>query len=723
MELQSPLSVRKIVDPGGKLLSRWPLSGLFVCCFLTPLVWAEDAQTLQEVKVIGKRDDIAERRESSTQKVVLDRKEIEKLSAQNIGEVLGKLPGVEIKGDRPSARGMSRDSVNILVDGERQANGSLVVFGALGRMPAGELERVEILRGSSAEFGGASAVTVNLVLRKALPKRSTESRVGLGSRGGVTNYSLGWTENGGEGNFSWSIPVSLIWSNAPLNSSVDRQDWNALGTRTLWQQDRSDGAGYLGHHGITPRLTWKWGKDSLTVSPMLFYGGPTTRDTNTALSQYNAPATGTGLAFNGDRVSHENSLHRVLRLRVDGEKYLADSKLTGRAAANNSRRSSGLTRDVHDAFNVLTSFTESMSGVDSEINTALRWDKPVETHLLSLGAEYVKLNRDDQQIYGGGYIAQNNNVASSRDGIFWLQDDWTAQSSVTLTTGLRSERMALSADGLSQQHHAWLPSVAVRWEPADKWIVRSSLGAGLKMPKVDEISNAALRSLAANTPVEADRRGNPNLRPERSVNFEAVLERYLPDDVGVLGANLYIRTTRDFTERHVQLEGLRWVDRPYNEGDARHWGVELDGKLRTDRLGWKGATAKAHLTLPHAQVDDARLGMTRMARDTPRYLLSLGLDQGLPSLKSSYGVSLQHSSVSETLIPGEQRGYTQSRTQLDAFWLYQLNKEFKLRLAGQNLLAADNARQNTLTSAAGQWQVSNTDYGYRSVFLTLEGRW
>lgn len=690
---------------------------------LATISCAEEVQTLEEIKVTGKRDDVSERRESSTQKVVLDSKEIEKLSAQNISEVLGKLPGVELKGDKPSARGMSRDSVNILVDGERQANGSLVVFGALGRMPSGELERVEILRGSSAEFGGAAAVTVNLVLRKAVPKRFTESRAGIGSRGGVTNYQLGWTENGGDAGFSWSLPINLIWSNSPMNSSVDRQDWNALGVRTFWQQERLSGVTKLGHHGITPRLTWKWGSDSLTVSPMFFYGGPTTRDSNTALSQYAVPATGTGLAYNGDRISHENSLNQTLRLRVDGEKHLGDSKLTGRISATNSDRKSSVTRDVHDAFNVLTSFSENIRGIDNEYNTALRWDQPLGVHLLSLGAEYVKLSRDDKQNFSGGYVAQNHNVAASRDGTLWFQDDWTPQQSVTLTMGLRGESMGISADGVSQQHQALLPSVAVRWEPVDKWIVRTSLGAGMKMPKVDEISNAAIRSIAANTPVQADLRGNPNLRPERSVNFEAVLERYLPADVGVVGANLYVRSTRDFTERRVQLEGLRWVDRPYNEGDARHWGVELDGKLRTDKLGWKGATVKAHLTLPNAQVNDTRLGMTRMARDTPRYILSVGLDQSVPSLKSSYGVSVQHSALSETLIPGEQRGYTKAATKLDAFWLYQIDKEFKFRVAGQNLLAADNARQNTLTSAGNQWQVSNTDYGYRSVMFTLEGRW
>ncbi|MFH0933933.1 MAG: TonB-dependent receptor, partial [Pseudomonadota bacterium] len=264
---------------------------------------------------------------------------------------------------------------------------------------------------------------------------------------------------------------------------------------------------------------------------------------------------------------------------------------------------------------------------------------------------------------------------------------------------------------------------AIRMEPADKWVVRSSLGAGLKMPKLGEISNAATLSVGTNTPVEADVRGNPNLLPERSINFEAVMERYLDAEAGVLGANLYVRSTQDFTERRVQFEGTRWVDRPQNEGRAMHWGFELDGKIRTDSFGWKGATLKSHLTLPHAQVKDERLGITRMAQDTPKYVFSAGLDETLPSLQSSYGITLQLSGRSVTDIPGEKYGYTKARTTVDAFWLYRFNPKFKLRVSGQNLLATDTERSTRYMSGGDTWQLNAVEHGYRSLVATLEGRW
>lgn len=699
------------------------LSGLSILVaglFFPSVTLAEETQTLQEVTVTAKGEDVAERREAATQKVVMDRKEIENMGVMTVGEVLVKLPGVELGsgGMGQRARGMSRDSVQILVDGERSA-GSGGFIGAIGRLPSGDLERVEILRGSSAEFGGAASVTVNLIMKKALPKNITEVRAGVGKRGSEFYNQLSWSKSGGEGGFSWSLPVTLMWSRAPVIRNIDRQDF-AGATRTLWQQESDQGATKSGHHSIAPRMTWKNGGDSLTIAPMLFLGPPDTK-TSTAMTKYNTPATGSGLAFNGDRVTRLTGDSRLLRLRVEGEKHLDDYKLTGRAAINNGKKSSDVVRDSHDSLNVLTSSTENTKSNENELNMALRLDKPFGgEHLLAVGLEHVNLRRTEDQVFSGTPSVYH---AQERQSIAWVQDDWMVDPKVTFTYGLRGESIVLDSNGVAQQRGQVMPSLAVRWEPMAKWVMRSSLGAGLKMPKLDEISNAASFSISTNTPVEADKRGNPDLQPERSLNFEAVMERYLDGEAGLLGANIYVRSTQDFTERRVQQEGVRWVDRPYNEGRALHWGFELDGKVRTDNLGWKGATVKAHLTLPNARVNDARLGVKRMARDTPKYVLSAGLDESLPKLKSSYGISLQFSGRSSTDIPGELKAFTQAKTTMDAFWLYKLTPQFNLRLSGQNLLAADTVRETQFASAGNTWQLHTVEGGYRSVMATVEGRW
>ncbi len=107
-----------------KLDWRWSVACLIAISMPTHS-WAEEQQTLKEVTVTATGVDIAERRDSNTQKVVIDRKEIEKMSAMTVSEVLGKLPGVELNsnGMGQQTRGMSRDSVQVLVDGERSAIG------------------------------------------------------------------------------------------------------------------------------------------------------------------------------------------------------------------------------------------------------------------------------------------------------------------------------------------------------------------------------------------------------------------------------------------------------------------------------------------------------------------------------------------------------------------------------------------------------------------------
>jgi iron complex outermembrane receptor protein len=112
-----------------------------------------------------------------------------------------------------------------------------------------------------------------------------------------------------------------------------------------------------------------------------------------------------------------------------------------------------------------------------------------------------------------------------------------------------------------------------------------------------------------------------------------------------------------------------------------------------------------------------------MARDTPNYVFSAGVDESLPSLQSSYGISLQQSGRSVTDIAGEQRGTTRALTTLDAYWLYKLTPVFNLRLSGRNLLAADRVRDTVFTSAGNTWQLHTVDGGFRTVLATLEGRW
>ncbi len=693
-----------------------------ILTFFAHIAVADEMLKIAPVGVTGVRDSLSERQDSNTQKVMVNRQEIENMSVMTVGEVLNKLPGVEIKDGGQRARGMSRDSIQIMIDGEKQSRSAM---GVLSRLPASEINRVEIHRGASAEFGGGSPLTVNIVLNKALAKNASEYKVGLGFKHDEPNTQLSWTENGGNENFSWSLPVSLNFSRSPVKSNTLKQGpYVVSGLSAVGIQDESlSGTSEMGHHSFSPKFTWKSGRDSFTLAPMLFLG-PSERDVRTDLSQYSANQW----SPIGYRLSQDDGYSHMLRLRMSGEKFFGESKLSSHLTLNHRLNVSDVDQRAVDGSNNASLLNQRSRSEDEEVNASVRWDQPIDTHYVSMAAEFLDFKRKDTQKFTGSFANRADYDSSTQDQIVWIQDAWTPKDAVTVTSGLRLEHANLKSDQQQQTETALLPSVAIRWQPDEAWVLRSSLGAGMKMPRINEISNTTTRSFAINTPLDADQRGNPNLKPERSINFEAVVERYLANKKGVMAANIYVRSTQDFIERRVQEEyqsisnSYRWVDRPYNEGDAMHWGLELDGKLATDDWGWRGGTFKSHLTLPKARVEDERLGITRMARDTPKYVWSLGLDQSLPQWKSNFGLSLQLSGRSVTDIPNENTAFTEARALLDAFWLYQMHPKFNLRVSAQNILGEDIVRRSRYMRANDAWQYDNQEFAYRSVMFFIEGK-
>jgi iron complex outermembrane receptor protein len=687
---------------------------LLPLCLTLASAWAADEIKLKEVTVTASsEDDIVERRQSATQKVIIDRQDIENMGVLTIGDVMGKLPGVDAgtPGADGSAalrsRGMVRDSVQMMIDGEKVHGNVRGVQAIVGRLPSSELRRVEISRGSSAEVGGSAPLTVNLVLNKPLSKDSTAIKAVAGFREGNSMAQMTYTKGGGDKTFSWLLPVTLNYHDMPSSRVASRRD--STGT---WQEDSEQGSRKTEEFSIAPRMTWKSGMDSLTFSPMLFRGSGR-GDNAFERNDLAVPANNT------TRQDDERSHSALNRLRTEAVMFRKGVKYSGRIVVSDYERHVDTQRDT------LTGGISSLSNEQSrrnerDLNGALRLDWSTGKHVLAASIEQSGHRRTESQI-NSSLATDETSSSWDRQWSVWLQDEWSPITAVTVTPGLRGEFIRYAVDGIGQSHQRLLPSLALRLEPAQHWVLRTSLGAGIKAPRLDELTNQPVFSVNANTPLEPDRRGNPDLRPERSVNFEAALERYLPGEAGVIGASAYLRHTEDFTERRVQLEGARWVDRPYNEGSARHWGVELDGKLRTDSFGWRGATFRAHLTIPRSEVQDERLGISRAARESPRYILSAGYDQTLAN--KSFGVSMQHNGRVLTQVPGEQAYETRRRTVFDVYVLQKLNSALNLRLSLQNLLRADTRRQLDAFAPGSSWSLASTDKGVRTALLSLEGKW
>lgn len=665
---------------------------------------------LKEVTVTATTDALAEQREAVSQKTVIDRKEIEALGGLTVGEVIRKLPGIEAGehgadgGMSFRARGMSRDAVQFLVNGERPTANARFALTQVGRMPSGELERIEILRGGSAEFGGAAAVTVNLVMRKPVARASTTLKLAVGQRGPETNAQTSFSRGGGEGGFSWLLPVTLNRHGMPVDQTLDR-----FSTGAGQQRETERGDYVLNELVLAPRLSWRKGADMLSLWPSYYH---------------NAGERASRMARNnGDtRIDHEDNGIRIARLRAEGEMRVGENKFSGRAAVMAGRRHADRIRSARDNLGVFTAWTETERREDGEFSGALRIDRAAGAHFLSGGIDFARHERKDRQAFAGAVSGATEFDGAERQWSLWVQDEWALRPGLTTTLGLRGETMRIDTNGASRRHGAVDPALALRWEPAPGWVARTALSGAIRFPKLEELTAIATRGASANSPLEPDRGGNPALKPERIANLEVGLERHLAD--GVLGVNAYLRHTGDFVERRTTLEGARWVDRPYNEGDARHWGVELSAKLKGNGvLLPKDGSLRAHLTLPRGAVDDARLGVERPVRELPRYNLSLGYEGSLPAWQATWGFHWQRNGAVKTAVPGELAAATRRRDLLDLHVVRRLDAQLNLRLSLQNILGADARRFASAWNGGNAWQLDTREAGQRSWMLSLEGKW
>jgi len=146
---------------------------------------AEDAKKTEDPKAMEKievgADSLSERRESTASKIIVNNAEITKFGDSNLMDVLKRLPGITVdtgpggRGGTVRMRGLGSGYTQILVNGERMPPGF-----SIDSIAPDMIERIEIIRGATAEFSTAAvAGTINVVLRKALSQQKLEGRAGV----------------------------------------------------------------------------------------------------------------------------------------------------------------------------------------------------------------------------------------------------------------------------------------------------------------------------------------------------------------------------------------------------------------------------------------------------------------------------------------------------------------------------------------------------------------
>ena len=154
--------------------------------------------------------------------IVIDEESIKKSGAESVKEILEKTPRINIQyGTFPSASSKSKSSINIrglgakgtllLLDGRRLA-GEVANPYDMDRIPVGEIERIEIVKGPMSVLYGADATggVINIITKQPTKSPAIDFgiRYGQNSDGDDTNKNANLSIRGKRDNLGYSFYIN-----------------------------------------------------------------------------------------------------------------------------------------------------------------------------------------------------------------------------------------------------------------------------------------------------------------------------------------------------------------------------------------------------------------------------------------------------------------------------------------------------------------------------------
>ncbi|MBV2209076.1 MAG: TonB-dependent receptor [Thermomonas sp.] len=469
-----------------------------------------------------------------------------------------------------SMRGMGPDYTLILVDGKRQNNHGDIYPNAFGGNqfnhipPLDMIDRIEVIRGPASTLYGADALggVINIITRKvanrwrgsvtaghslqqnsdfgsdstldfALMGPLVEDKLGLVLRGSwyqrdastpeyetitapdgtVFERSLGFGSGGKTvDNTNKSAGITLSWTPTAQQSvvfdyDISRQTYdntpyiNNLGTET-YPLGTSDGLG-----GI-------WRKD-----PRVGYAADQkfTRD-QWSLSHQGQWSFGESTIV----LSHiDTGNHgRTLPFSVT-ERLLFKDMYCNNAAVCSSGAYAGKTREERQQLAVATFLPRPKRTMESRqytLDAKLDIDAG-DRHRFIVGGQAINGELEDS-VFGMEHGGQGGAAQAHRMWSLFAEDSWTPIAPLTITFGLRHDQHNLFGSQLSPRAYAV-------WTVSDTWTLKGGVSTGYKTPKTTDLYDGITGFGGQGTSPFV---GNPDLKPETSVNSELALYWVAADD-------------------------------------------------------------------------------------------------------------------------------------------------------------------------------------------------
>lgn len=535
-------------------------------------------------------------------------------------DMIRRLPGFALDVGNSGTRGLSGAGGNVLIDGDRPSSKSDNLFEILGRIAAGGVERIELIRGGAPGIDmQGRPVIANVVLKRAATTESViEANAYLYPDGAYVGpqlkgqYSRREGDNQTEAAFFTTTDRTggTAWgSRRRTDASGNTIQTAGLSLRDRYQTVNARGSLQRRFGGGKLRLNALAEYTSLENSQLIdILSGPGSDDSNRDVSK--APSGEFGA--NWIRALGPRSEIELTALqRLDHTAYRADSSGGGQPST----------------------FTIASTGGESVGRGIFRF-RPNARWAFEAGGEvaYNFLDSATGFTVSGTPIALPNAAVfvSELRGEAFGQGTWHPSSKLTVEAGLRVELSTISQTGdvdLSRSFTYPKPRVQLTWIPAK--------GHQLRFGIEQAVGQLDFGDFSASTEVNLGtiNGGNARLEPQKDLIFEAVYERRFWNK-GVVELALKHREVTDVIDIVPLVGGFDAVG---NIGNGTYNSLKGSLTLPLDKLGIKNALLSGRFIVARSSVVDPLTGEKRRFSGEIPFGCGISFSHDLKGGRFSYG--------------------------------------------------------------------------------------
>ena len=645
-----------------------------------------------------------------------------------VGDALRRVPSVTflsdvLESDGARLRGLDPGYTKILIDGQEVPGSGVDRSFFVDRIPAELIERVEVVRSSSANRSGdAVAGTINIVLRDALSIDGGYIRLGAlmfpdseyGEFGGT--YGAVWGGQVGEGRLLVGANVQDR-RNPKDKYSIRYDEPGGTIDNTEVQTDVRDGTDYafnasyevplaggmLDLSGVFVRTDRFQDEDSFEYD-----GGVETQANLLTVNDNDLDIRTDNLSLRG-RYQREmfggETTFRLGFATIDDQQYEFESESEYLRDATPFPDEDRFTLDSErvdiqdEEWKAAIEHRIDLSGdMELEFGIQANWktrDSLIEeTPRIRFNVPNAPAPRPVVPAFGafspvdGGDSTTEENRIDPYVMLSGKSGDlrWEAGLRYETTDVTITDRTVPLASQVTENDYAeLLPSFSLRWRLNDTDRVIFSAARTVRRPNFDRLSPALLEEELG----DSDFVGNPNLQPETAVGFDLGFERRLGRR-GVVGINAFYRDITDLIEEvNTGLEGSEgpgtFIYTVDNVGDGTVYGIEFDLSTPLDFIGMDSTGVFLNYSWLDSEITD--FAGERRFNGQSDFVFSAGFTQDLPTWGAAFGATYrkQGDAYDRVLAEEVRTAYGED---LEVFIEKQIGENIVVRLTGSNLLDA-----------------------------------